>query len=207
MDILGFKLNEIVDIFRVIAIVLKLGNLQFVPCNNIDGTEGCSLSNDYGDFFLIYLNRNLIICGIISLELFEICELLGAEHRWLQRALTSRQIDDGILTDLNAIEASKIRDILCKTLYSRLFTWLINKINDMIKAKTLGKRKVIGVLDLYGFEIFELNRFEQLMINYCNEKLHQFITAAILKDEQEELIKEGLEWTKIEFFNNVYVFE
>ncbi|KAJ8930515.1 hypothetical protein NQ314_016677 [Rhamnusium bicolor] len=185
LEILGFTNNDIIDIFRVIAIVLKLGNLQYVPCNNIDGTEGCSINNDY--------------------ELFEVCELLGAEHRWLQRALTSRQIEDGIMTDLNAADATRIRDILCKTLYSRLFTWLINKINDVIKAKTLGKRKVLGVLDLYGFEVFENNGFEQLMINYCNEKLHQFITAATLKEEQEELIKEGLEWTKVEYFNNIVI--
>ncbi|KAJ8921520.1 hypothetical protein NQ315_003138 [Exocentrus adspersus] len=185
LEILGFTNNDIIDIFRVIAIVLKLGNLQYVPCNNIDGTEGCSINNDY--------------------ELFEVCELLGIEHRWLQRALTSRQFEDGIMTDLNAVDAAKIRDILCKTLYSRLFTWLIHRINDIIKAKSLGKRKVLGVLDLYGFEVFEENGFEQLMINFCNEKLHQFITAATLKEEQEELVKEGLEWTKIEYFNNIVI--
>ncbi|KAI4459898.1 myosin [Holotrichia oblita] len=185
LDVLGFSVEEVVNIFRIIAVVLKLGNLQFVPCNNIDGTEGCSISNDY--------------------ELYEICELLGAEHRWLQRALTSRHIDDGILADLNAQEASRTRDTLCKTLYSRLFTWLINRINDIIKSKHLGKRKVLGVLDFYGFEMFEKNSFEQLMINYCNEKLQQFIISATLKDEQEEIIKEGLEWTRIEYFNNINI--
>lgn len=60
----------------------------------------------------------------------------------------------------------------------------------------------MGVLDFYGFEIFDNNSFEQLMINYCNEKLHQFITTITLKEEQEELIREGLEWTKIDYFNN-----
>ncbi|GJQ73930.1 Myo1C [Trypoxylus dichotomus] len=185
LDVLGFSVEEVVNIFRIIAVVLKLGNLQFVPCNNIDGTEGCSINNDY--------------------ELYDICELLGAEHRWLQRALTSRHIDDGILADLNAHEASRTRDVLCKTLYSRLFTWLINRINDIIKSKHLGKRKVLGVLDFYGFEIFEKNGFEQLMINYCNEKLEQFIISATLKDEQEEIIKEGLEWTRIEYFNNINI--
>ncbi|RZC34920.1 unconventional myosin-Ia, partial [Asbolus verrucosus] len=185
LEILGFNVEDIVNIFQVIAIVLKLGNLQFVPCNNIDGTEGCSISNEY--------------------ELFEICELFGAEHRWLQRALTSRQIEDGILTDLNVYEASKIRDVLCRTLYSRLFTWLINKINDILKGQRLGKRKVLGVLDLYGFEVFERNSFEQLIVNYCNEKLHQFITTATLKEEQEEIVREGLEWTKVEYFNNITI--
>ncbi|KAF7273349.1 hypothetical protein GWI33_013937 [Rhynchophorus ferrugineus] len=185
LEVLGFAPTDIIDIFRVLAVILKLGNLQFVPCNNIDGTDGCSISNDY--------------------ELFEICELLTTDHRWIQRILTTRQIDDGVLTDLNAIEACKIRDLLCNTLYSRLFTWLINQINDSIKAKSLGKRRVLGVLDLYGFEMFKQNSFEQLIINYCNEKVHQFITNICLKDEQEEMVKEGLEWTKIEFFNNIVI--
>ncbi|XP_030747768.1 unconventional myosin-Ib [Sitophilus oryzae] len=185
LEILGFIPSDIIDIFRVLAVILKLGNLQFVPCNNIDGTDGCSISNDY--------------------ELFEICELLLADNRWIQRILTTRQIDDGIITDLNAIEASKTRDILCNTLYSRLFSWLINQINDSIKAKTLSKRKILGVLDLYGFEQFKENSFEQLIINYCNEKVHQFITNICLKDEQEEMVKEGLEWTKIDFFNNIII--
>nr|XP_023021805.1 unconventional myosin-Ia [Leptinotarsa decemlineata] len=185
LEVLGFTHSESIDIFRVIAIILKLGNLQYVPCNNIDGTEGCSISNEY--------------------ELFEVCELLGAEHRWLQRSLTSLQIDDGIVSDLNAADAAKIRDVLCRTLYSRLFTWLISKMNDVIKAKTLGKKKVLGVLDLYGFETFEQNGFEQLMINYCNEKLQQFIISSTLKEEQEEMVKEGLEWTKIEYFNNIVI--
>lgn len=62
---------------------------------------------------------------------------------------------------------------------------------------------MLGVLDLYGFEDLERNGFEQLMINYCNEKLHQFVTVCSLKDEQEEIMREGLEWIKIEYFNNM----
>lgn len=71
------------------------------------------------------------------------------------------------------------------------------------QAGRLGKRKVLGVLDFYGFEAFEKNSYEQLMINYCNEKLQQFIIAATLKEEQEEILKEGLEWARVDFFNNV----
>ncbi|CAG9766650.1 unnamed protein product [Ceutorhynchus assimilis] len=185
LEILGFSPSDIVDIFRVLAVILKLGNLQFVPCNNIDGTDGCTISNDY--------------------ELFEVCELLLADNRWIQRILISKQIEDGVLTDLSAIEATKVKDTLCRTLYSRLFTWLINRINDSIKSKSLGKRKFLGVLDLYGFECFNTNSFEQLIINYCNEKLHQFMINICVKEEQEGMIKEGLEWTKIEYFNNLAI--
>lgn len=72
------------------------------------------------------------------------------------------------------------------------------------QAGRLGKKKVLGVLDFYGFESFERNNFEQLVINYCNEKLQQFVINATLKEDQEEVVKEGLEWTRIEFFNNMY---
>lgn len=71
-----------------------------------------------------------------------------------------------------------------------------------MQAKHHGKRKVLGVLDMYGFEVFERNYFEQLVINYCNEKIHQTVIQITLKEEQEEYIKEGIEWTRIEFFNN-----
>lgn len=182
---LGFSDANIVDIFRVLAIILKLGNLQFVPCNNIDGTDGSVVSNEY--------------------ELFEICELLGAEPRWLQRALTSRLYEDGIIMDLNTSEASKSRDILCRTLYSRLFTWLINDINDVLKARTFSKKRVLGVMDLFGFEYLQINQFEQLIINYCNEKIQQYIVHTILKEEQEDIMREGLEWTRIDFFNNAII--
>ncbi|XP_045467548.1 unconventional myosin-Ia [Harmonia axyridis] len=184
LNILGFSNEKVVDIFRIIAVILKLGNLQFVPCNNIDGTDGCVICNEY--------------------ELFEICELLDAEHRWLHRALTTRQVENGILAELNACEASKLRDILCRTLYSRTFSWLINKINELLKVRC-SKPKNLGVLDLYGFELFETNRFEQFMINYSNEKVHHFVISAALKDEQEEIIREGLEWSRIEYFNNVVI--
>uniref|UniRef100_A0A8D0HCX4 Unconventional myosin-Ia n=1 Tax=Sphenodon punctatus TaxID=8508 RepID=A0A8D0HCX4_SPHPU len=90
-----------------------------------------------------------------------------------------------------------VRDALAKNIYSRLFNWLVNRINESIKCK-----KVMGVLDIYGFEIFQDNSFEQFVINYCNEKLQQIFILMTLKEEQEEYIREGITWTPVEFFDN-----
>lgn len=73
--------------------------------------------------------------------------------------------------------------------------------------KHYGKRKVLGILDVYGFEMFERNGFEQFIINFCNEKLHQVVMETTLKEEQEEYVREGIEWTPIEFFNNSVICE
>ncbi|XP_047100601.1 LOW QUALITY PROTEIN: unconventional myosin-Ia [Schistocerca piceifrons] len=193
MDTLGFMQDEVMSVFKIVASVLKLGNITFVPTNNIDGTEGCTVNNDY--------------------ELYDVCELLGTEQGALQTALTSRTLlpgtvsgtDDGeepVTAELSAGEATHARDALCKALYSRLFTWLVTRINDSTKVKRYGRRKVLGILDVYGFEVFDKNGFEQLIINFCNEKLHQVVVEMALREEQEEYVREGLEWTHIDFFNN-----
>lgn len=65
-----------------------------------------------------------------------------------------------------------------------------------------GKRKVLGILDVYGFEMMEKNGFEQFIINFCNEKLHQVITEATLKQEQEEYMREDISWSHVDYFNN-----
>ena len=68
--------------------------------------------------------------------------------------------------------------------------------------KQHGKRRVLGLLDIYGFENLTTNSFEQLIINYCNEKLHQHVTEVLLKEEQEEYVYEGLEWTPVPYVDN-----
>ncbi|GFT88674.1 unconventional myosin-Ib [Nephila pilipes] len=141
-------------------------------------------------------------------EVYEVSELLQGEVSILQAALTQRTVEtrhDVIVTDLSATEANYARNALCKALYSRLFTWLVNKINDTIRAKRIGKRKCIGMLDIYGFEVLEFNSFEQLIINYCNEKLQQILIELTLKAEQEEYIREGIQWEHIDYFNNAVI--
>ncbi|XP_022240517.1 unconventional myosin-Ib-like isoform X3 [Limulus polyphemus] len=188
MEVVGFLQDEILATFQIVSSVLKFGNLQFIPRANMDGTEGCSLMNEY--------------------ELYDICELLKADFRAIQAALTLRTLEarhDVVVTDLSASEATYARDALCKALYSRLFTWLVNRINENIRAKRIGKRKSLGVLDIYGFEVFEHNSFEQFIINYCNEKLQQIFIELTLKQEQEEYIREGIQWVHVDYFNNAVI--
>ncbi|GCB64824.1 hypothetical protein scyTo_0007589 [Scyliorhinus torazame] len=97
--------------------------------------------------------------------------------------------------------------ILHLAIYERLFCWIVNRINGVIEVKDYdprihGKNTVIGVLDIYGFEIFESNSFEQFCINYCNEKLQQLFIELILRQEQAEYQREGITWQHIEYFNN-----
>jgi myosin-1 len=117
---------------------------------------------------------------------------------------TSKEV---ILTPFSESDSVYARDGLCKAIYERLFIWLVNRINDKIKPKSKGKRKAIGVLDIYGFEVFESNSFEQFMINYCNEKLQQLFVDLTIGSEQKEYILEGIEWETVEFFDNSIICE
>lgn len=96
------------------------------------------------------------------------------------------------------------RDALAKAVYDRLFTWLVARINQSLHPKNDIKRKgnVMGILDIYGFEIFKKNSFEQFCINFCNEKLQQLFIELTLKSEQDEYNKEGIEWIPVEYFDN-----
>ena len=92
-------------------------------------------------------------------------------------------------------------------MYDRLFTWIVGRINDTIELRDImshGKCTVIGVLDIYGFEIFDSNSFEQLCINYCNEKLQQLFIELVLKQEQEEYHREGIQWEEVCCCNNIW---
>lgn len=135
--------------------------------------------------------------------------LLKVTPEDMTKALTHRVIaahGDVMMKSHNTQQAEYGRDALAKAIYDRLFTWIISRINQSILVPGSGiqKRlnKVIGVLDIYGFEVFEVNSFEQFCINYCNEKLQQLFIELVLKQEQEEYRKEGIEWTNIEYFNN-----
>uniref|UniRef100_A0A803V054 Myosin IH n=1 Tax=Ficedula albicollis TaxID=59894 RepID=A0A803V054_FICAL len=110
--------------------------------------------------------------------------------------------DIEVLSPLNVDLAFYARDAVAKAIYGRTFTWLVNKINGSLANKDSTQKTVIGLLDIYGFEVLDTNSFEQFCINYCNEKLQQLLIEMTLKAEQEEYELEGIEWEPIPYFNN-----
>uniref|UniRef100_A0A3Q2HQR0 Unconventional myosin-Ib n=1 Tax=Equus caballus TaxID=9796 RepID=A0A3Q2HQR0_HORSE len=188
MQIVGFMDHEAESVLEVVAAVLKLGNIEFKPESRVNGLDESKIKD-----------KN---------ELKEICELTGIDQSVLERAFSFRTVEakqEKVSTTLNVAQAYYARDALAKNLYSRLFSWLVNRINESIKAQTKVRKKVMGVLDIYGFEIFEDNSFEQFIINYCNEKLQQIFIELTLKEEQEEYIREDIEWMHIDYFNNAII--
>ncbi|NXR26217.1 MYO1A protein, partial [Cinclus mexicanus] len=185
MRVIGFSPAEVTELLEVTAVVLKLGNIQLSSSFQASGMEACSITDPQ--------------------ELREICELIGLDPSTLEQALCTRTVkarDETVLTTLTVPQGYYGRDALAKNIYSRLFDWLVNRINTSIQVKSDEQRKVMGVLDIYGFEIFQDNGFEQFIINYCNEKLQQIFILMTLKEEQEEYVREGIQWTPVEFFDN-----
>ncbi|XP_037320611.2 unconventional myosin-Id [Pungitius pungitius] len=185
MKVIGFTGDEIQTVYKILATILHLGNLSF-------GVDG--------DVTLIE-NTKLVS---------SIRELLSAKEEMVEKALLYRTVSTGrdvIEKQHTAQEAGYGRDALAKAMYERLFCWIVGRINDVIEVKNYdarvhGKNTVIGVLDIYGFEIFQNNSFEQFCINYCNEKLQQLFIQLVLKQEQEEYQREGIPWKHIDYFNN-----
>lgn len=135
-----------------------------------------------------------------------ISKLLGCEETQLRNAFTNRTIEargDVVTSPLNRDLAIYARDALAKAVYDRLFTWLVSRINASLHADHIAKKNIVmGILDIYGFEVFKKNSFEQFCINFCNEKLQQLFIELTLKSEQEEYLKEGIEWEPVEYFDN-----
>ncbi|XP_043823869.1 unconventional myosin-Ia [Dromiciops gliroides] len=185
MDIIGFSTEEFQHILEVVAMVLKLGNVELGDEFQANGVAGSSINDG----------------KVIK----DISDLMGLQSEVLERALCSRTMEtktEKVVTTLNKIQACYARDALAKNIYSRLFNWIVNRINEKIKVSNSAKKKVMGVLDIYGFEILKNNSFEQFVINYCNEKLQQVFIERTMKEEQEEYTKEGIAWDKIDYFDN-----
>uniref|UniRef100_A0A0K8SQI6 Unconventional myosin-Va n=2 Tax=Lygus hesperus TaxID=30085 RepID=A0A0K8SQI6_LYGHE len=182
---LGFTQKTIDDIFTVLASVLNLGNVGISEHGGGDNEVAVISSND------TYLN-----C---------IAKLLELDGNELRRWLCNRKIvsmRETINKQLSSSEARQSRDALAKHIYACLFTWIVAHINRELITSTEAKHRFIGVLDIYGFETFEINSFEQFCINYANEKLQQQFNNHVFQLEQEEYFKEGIEWKFIDFYDN-----
>ncbi|XP_034016403.1 unconventional myosin-Ig [Thalassophryne amazonica] len=186
LEVIGFSKEEIATVYRILATILLLGNVRFES----DG-------------------ENVQILGLEAVN--HISELTATDSDSIVKTLLYRTVATGgrevIEKGHTEQDASFGRDAFAKALYERLFCWIVNRINDVIEVKDYnpllhGKNTVIGVLDIYGFEIFDNNSFEQFCINYCNEKLQQLFIELILQQEQGEYQREGITWQHIDYFNN-----
>uniref|UniRef100_A0A665W6V6 Unconventional myosin-Ig-like n=1 Tax=Echeneis naucrates TaxID=173247 RepID=A0A665W6V6_ECHNA len=186
LEVIGFSKEEINSIYQILASILLLGNLQFES----DG-------------------ESVQILGQEAVN--QISELTATEPESVSKTLLYRTVATGggevIEKGHTEQQACFGRDAFAKALYERLFGWIVGRINTVIEVKDYnpvlhGKNTVIGVLDIYGFEIFDNNSFEQFCINYCNEKLQQLFIELILQQEQAEYQREGITWQHIDYFNN-----
>ncbi|KAM0929591.1 hypothetical protein ACQ4PT_001616 [Festuca glaucescens] len=184
MDIVGISQEEQDAIFRVVAAILHLGNINFSKGQEIDSSR---LRDDKS------INH-----------LKTVAELLMCDEKSLEDSLCQRVIvtpDGNITKPLDPDSALQSRDALAKTVYSRLFDWIVDKINNSI-GQDPDAISIIGVLDIYGFESFKVNSFEQLCINMTNEKLQQHFNQHVFKMEQEEYTRDEIDWSYVEFVDN-----
>ena len=184
--VLTFTDDEIWNIMKLLAAIIHIGNIKYkaTAINNLDATE--------------ITNKRVV--DIVA-------QLLQFSPRDLVIALTTKTIftsGETVTSTLAEHQSIDVRDAFVKGIYGRLFIWIVDKINAAIyRPKETGSyRKSIGVLDIFGFENFENNSFEQLCINYANENLQQFFVQHIFKLEQEEYNNEHINWKNIEFIDN-----
>ncbi|TDL28109.1 hypothetical protein BD410DRAFT_739578 [Rickenella mellea] len=188
MQVIGLSAHEQSEIFRMLAIILWLGNVQFVEKD--DG------------------NAEIADTGVTDFVAY----LMEVDSALVQKVLTSKVVETqrggrrGSIYDvpLNPAQAGSGRDALTKAIYNNLFEWIVSRVNVSMKPRG-AHTQLIGILDIFGFEIFEDNSFEQLCINYVNEKLQQIFIELTLKTEQEEYVREQIKWTPINYFNNKIV--
>ncbi|XP_040013443.1 unconventional myosin-Vb isoform X3 [Xiphias gladius] len=180
--LLGIKDSSQSNIFKIMASILHLGNVAICP--ERDG-ESCHISRD-------------------DLHLKHFCRLLGLELQQMEHWLCHRKLvtaSETYVKTMSSKQAANARDALAKHIYARMFDWIVEHINMALQTSSK-QHSFIGVLDIYGFETFEVNSFEQFCINYANEKLQQQFNSHVFKLEQEEYMKEQIPWTLIDFYDN-----
>ncbi|KAH1188644.1 Myosin-1 [Glycine max] len=182
LDVVHISKEDQENVFAMLAAVLWLGNISFTVIDNENHVQAVE---DEG--------------------LFHVAKLIGCSIEDLKLTLSTRKMkvgNDNIVQKLTLSQAIDARDALAKSIYACLFDWLVEQIN---KSLAVGKRRTgrsISILDIYGFESFNRNSFEQFCINYANERLQQHFNRHLFKLEQEEYIQDGIDWAKVEFEDN-----
>uniref|UniRef100_A0A0E0R0N8 Myosin motor domain-containing protein n=1 Tax=Oryza rufipogon TaxID=4529 RepID=A0A0E0R0N8_ORYRU len=182
MNIVHISKEDQDNVFTMVSAILWLGDVSFTVIDNENHVE------------------------IVVDEAAEtVARLLGCSIEDLNLALSKRHMkvnNENIVQKLTLSQAIDTRDALAKSLYASLFEWLVEQIN---KSLSVGKRRTgrsISILDIYGFESFDRNSFEQFCINYANERLQQHFNRHLFKLEQEEYVEDGIDWAKVEFEDN-----
>uniref|UniRef100_A0A131XZ66 Putative myosin class ii heavy chain n=1 Tax=Ixodes ricinus TaxID=34613 RepID=A0A131XZ66_IXORI len=182
LKVLGFTPQQCDTLWKIVAAIIHLGEVSFEVEKDEAKVKG---------------------------SLKQLSQLLSVSPEALKQALCHRVIAAGgeVMQKGHTVsEAIYGRDAFAKAIYERMFSWIVGRVNEAIEVRTNGynvkKNTVIGVLDIYGFEIFDNNSFEQFCINYCNEKLQQLFIELVLKREQEEYLREGIQWQDVPYFNN-----
>ncbi|NXO10025.1 MYO15 protein, partial [Oriolus oriolus] len=182
MEVLNFSVDEQNSIFRILSSVLHLGNVYFEKYET-DCQEVATV--------------------VSATEIRTVAELLQVSPEGLQKAITfkvTETLREKIFTPLTVESAVDARDAIAKTLYSLLFGWLTDRINKLVYPRQ--EALSIAILDIYGFEDLTFNSFEQLCINYANEYLQFFFNRIVFQEEQEEYLREQIEWKEIPFSDN-----
>ena len=180
-----FSKSDIQDVFSITAAILHASNLTFIDLNN----DTCCLDED-------------------NVHFYPVCTLLGLTVTDLNQAICHCQLTAGevnVTRSLSVAQAIIGLESLLKETYGALFQYLVKRINSqmaMVDDERITAAATIGVLDIFGFESFTVNSFEQLCINYCNEALQQQFNAFVLQNEQAEYEREGIQWSFIEFPEN-----
>lgn len=184
MKVLCFSDQEIWEILKLLAALLHTGNISFkaITIDNLDATEIPDLQN---------VKR---VGNLLELPLQPFIHALTRKTFFAH--------GETVISTLSREQSIDVRDAFVKGVYGRLFVYIVKKINNAIYKPKTTMRSAIGVLDIFGFENFNLNSFEQFCINYANENLQQFFVQHIFKLEQEEYNHEAINWQHIEFVDN-----
>ncbi|XP_031661697.1 unconventional myosin-X [Oncorhynchus kisutch] len=177
LKVMQFSEEEIRDVFKLLSAVLLMGNIEFMTAGGAQITSKGVVSN---------------VSDLLGLDSFQLSEVLT------QRSMILR--GEEICSPLTVEQAVCSRDSVAMALYAQSFSWIITRINQKVRGKD--NFKSIGILDIFGFENFEVNRFEQFNINYANEKLQEYFNKHIFSLEQLDYNREGIQWEAIDWMDN-----